>query len=74
MDKAAPAKPPHGSDNATLNPALKQVHDATYGPDQSGTNPMDKVSVQKEEGAAWPMIWAVVTIACVIITIALVFF
>jgi hypothetical protein len=32
---------------------------------------MDTVSVKKDEGAAWPMIWAVVTIVCVLIAIAL---
>lgn len=65
------ARPPHAADGAPLNPALKQVHDASYGPDQSGTDPMASVSVKKNEGTAWPMIWAVTTIVCVIIAIAL---
>lgn len=62
---------PHSADGAPLNPALKKVHDETYGPDQSGTDPMASVSVQKDEGTAWPMIWAVTTIVCVVIAIAL---
>lgn len=65
---------PHPTDAAPLNPALKQVHDSTYGPDQSGTDPMDTVSVQKDEGRSWPMIWAVTTIACVIIALFLIVF
>lgn len=68
-----PSDPPRSGDQAPLNPALKQVHDATYGPQHSGTDPMSTVSIQKEEGAAWPMIWAVVTIACVLIAAALIF-
>ena len=64
-------KTPQDTDNAPLNPALKQERDASYGPDQSGTDPMETVSVKKDEGTAWPMIWAVVTIVCVIIAIVL---
>lgn len=65
------APSPGADGDAPLNPSLKQVHDRTYGPDQSGTDPMETVSVKKDEGAAWPMIWAVVTILCVIIAVAL---
>lgn len=32
---------------------------------------MSSVSVQKDEGTAWPMIWAVTVIVCVVITIVL---
>ena len=71
MTTDPPTRAPHPADNAPLNPALKQVHDATYGPDQSGTDPMDTVSIKKEEGKSWPMIWAVTTIVCVIIAIVL---
>jgi hypothetical protein len=65
---------PQDADSAPLNPALKQTRDATYGPDQSGTDPMSSVSVKKDEGTAWPMIWAVTTIIGVIIAIYLVVF
>lgn len=74
MSTTPPAKPPQDTDSAPLNPALKQAHDDTYGRDQSGTDPMDSVSVQKEEGTAWPMIWAVTTIVCVIIAVMLLIF
>lgn len=71
MNAKRPDRPPHSADDAPLNPALKKVHDETYGPDHSGTDPMASVSVQKDEGTAWPMIWAVTTIVCVVIAIAL---
>lgn len=71
MSTTPPLRPSSAADDAPLNPALKQVRDDTYGPDQEGTDPMDTVSVKKDEGTAWPMIWLVVTIVCVIITLAL---
>ena len=73
MSVTPPDRPPHAADHAPLNPALKQAHDASYGPDQSGTDPMETVSVKKDEGTAWPMIWAVTAIVCVIIAILLIF-
>lgn len=57
--------------NAPLNPALKSEVDPSYGPAFKATDPMGTVSVKKEEGTAWPMIWAVTAIVCVIITILL---
>lgn len=75
MSKASRIKKPAAKlDAAPLNPALKKGLDDTYGPDQSGTDPMATVSVKKDEGTAWPLIWAVVTIACVIIALILLFF
>jgi len=70
----SPARPPQAPDDAPLNPALKQVYDSSYGPGQNGTDPMDThtVSVQKDEGSAWPMIWAVTTIVCDIIAMVLI--
>lgn len=71
MSTTPPVQPSSDTDSAPLNPALKQVHDASYGPDQKGTDPMATVSVKKEEGTFWPMIWLVVTILCILITIFL---
>ena len=69
--KPTPKSSSDATDDAPLNPALKQVHDKTYGPDHSGTDPLATVSVKKDEGRIWPMIWAVVTVLCVIIAIVL---
>jgi len=74
MSTTPPVRPVNAADDAPLNPALKRGVDDTYGADQQGTDPMDTVSVQKDEGTAWPMIWAVTTIVCVIIAVALIFF
>jgi hypothetical protein len=74
MSATPPPRGPHAADDAPLNPALKREHDPSYGPDQSGADPMDTVSVKKDEGAAWPMIWAVTTIVCVIVAIVLIAF
>ena len=62
------------ADAAPLNPALRSGVDTTYGADHQGTDPMHTVSVQKDEGTAWPMIWAITVIVCIIITIALLVF
>lgn len=71
MSRTPRAEPSHEAESAPLNPSLKQVRDESYGPDHEGRDPMDSVSVKKDEGAVWPMIWAVVTILCVLITIVL---
>lgn len=71
MSRTPMTEPSQEAGSAPLNPSLKQVRDDSYGPDQKGRDPMDSVSVKKDEGAAWPMIWAVVTIVCVLITIVL---
>lgn len=58
-----------------LNPALRPERDPEYGENLSGTDPMETVSVKNpDEGRSWPMIWAVVTIVCVIIAVALLVF
>lgn len=69
-----PADPRPSSDTAPLNPAMKQVRDKTYGPDAQGRDPMDTVSVKKDEGKHWPAIWAAATIIGVIIAIILLVF
>jgi len=74
MTTRPPDEPPSRTDTAPLNPAMKQRRDDTYGPDQSGTDPMDTVSVKRDEGSYWPAIWAITTIVCVIIALMLLVF
>jgi hypothetical protein len=74
MSTVPQSKPNLAPDDAPLNPALKQVRDETYGPDQEGSDPMATVSVTKDEGRYWPVIWAAVTIICVIVAIVLIVF
>lgn len=69
-DPSKGAKSP--DQDADLNPDLHIVRDETYGPDQEGHDPMDSVSVKSQkEGRAWPWIWGIVAIACILITIYL---
>lgn len=68
--KGSSSEPAHPE---TLNPDLKQGHDAAYAEDQHGSTPMDTISVKKSGAAVWPVIWAVVTIALVAITLFLIF-
>lgn len=73
MNTRPPADPARESESASLNPSLKRAHDETYGPDQQGTDPLETISVKKDEGTAWPIIWASVTIICVLIALVLIF-
>lgn len=72
MSTTPGTRPPQESDNAQLNPSLKRVHDSSYGADQKGRDPMESISLKKNEGAAWPAIWATITILCVLIAIFLI--
>ncbi|MBN9037611.1 MAG: hypothetical protein WBA88_21230 [Pseudaminobacter sp.] len=74
MSTVPPPRPSSTPDASPLNPAMKQVHDATYGADHQGTDPMESVSLKKDEGAYWPVIWAAATIVCVIVAIVLIVF
>ena len=61
------------TDEGTLNPALKKRTDTTHDTTVSSRPPSETASVQREEGRAWPMIWLVAAIVCVLIVIYLVF-
>jgi hypothetical protein len=65
-----PGPPPR--QGAELNPALKKRIEETHDTSKSSLAPVATASVQREEGKAWPMIWLVVTIVCVLIAIYLV--
>ena len=73
IDKSS-TKPPQDSKDVPLNPSLTREIDKTYTSDQDGSDPMETVSVQKDEGAIWPMIWAVATIASIIIALVMFLF
>ncbi|MBY0329258.1 MAG: hypothetical protein K2X49_01135 [Acetobacteraceae bacterium] len=46
----------------SLNPALRNRTDDTYDTTVSSAAPADTASVQRQEGRAWPIIWALVTL------------
>jgi hypothetical protein len=61
---------PPGTGERPLNPALHREIDASHGTEFQGTDPMKTVSVKDpDEGRSWPMIWAIVTILCVVIAV-----
>ena len=65
--------PPQDSEPEGLNPDLKRGHDASYAENQHGSTPLDTISVTRQGPAVWPVIWAVVTLALVVITLFLLF-
>lgn len=57
-----------------LNPALRQRTEDAHDTRHRTPPPAESASVQREEGRSWPIVWAVVTIAGVILGIWLIFF
>ncbi len=55
----------------SLNPTLKQRRETTHDTQRPSPAPIDTASVQREEGRAWPTIWLVVTVLCVVIAVYL---
>lgn len=69
----APAEPPiDPHPRQTLNPALKQEKDTTHDLERT-RGPLESTEARENEGEGWPIVWAVVTIVCVVITLYLFF-
>lgn len=62
-------QPPDRGSPPGLNPDLKRSVDESYTDSQHGSDPMASVSVKKSGPAVWPVIWAVVVIAMLILTV-----
>lgn len=58
---------------SNLNPALRSRTDETHDTTVSSEAPADTASVQRQEGRAWPIIWAVVTLVGVALTVWILF-
>ena len=56
---------------ARLNPALKSTTETVYDTKHPSPPPIDTASAQEGEGEGWPVVWLVVTIACVLLAIFL---
>ncbi len=69
---ADPTKHRDSSDG--LNPSLSQRRETVHDTEHSTPAPADSASVQRVEGKAWPAIWLIVFIVCVLIGIYLIFF
>lgn len=65
------ARPEGPAGEAPLNPAMKQTRDKTYDPKLEGSDPLESVSVKKDEGRHWPTIWAAAAVIGVIVVIIL---
>jgi hypothetical protein len=66
-DKTPPRDP-------SLNPALRERREEAYDTTHPTPPPADSASVQREEGVAWPAIWAIVTLVCVAVAVYIIFF
>lgn len=58
-------------EQAPLNPALKSTTETVYDTRHPSPPPIDTTSAREGEGEGWPIVWLVVTIACVLIAIYL---
>lgn len=68
---AEPTKRPDSSHD--LNPSLSKRRETTYDTEHSTPAPAESASVKREEGKAWPAIWLIVMIVCVLIGVYLIF-
>lgn len=51
-----------------LNPALKRETDTSHNLETSPA-PIDTTEAKEGQGEVWPIIWAVVTVVCVVLAI-----
>ncbi len=59
------------TEDAPLNPALKSRRDDVYDTETPTPAPIDTASAKEGEGEGWPIIWLIVTLACVAVLIYL---
>jgi hypothetical protein len=56
-----------------LNPVLRSRTNTSRDTETPMLPPADSASVQRQEGRAWPIVWLIVVLACVIIALGLIF-
>ena len=52
-----------------INPDLRRSVDPAYSENQHGSDPMATVSVRRQGPAVWPVIWAVVVVAMLVLAL-----
>ena len=57
--------PPDPAPESPLNPALKARTETVYDTKSTTPAPFDTASAKEGEGEGWPIVWLVVTLACV---------
>lgn len=60
-----PIEPPR---ERALNPALKRETDTTHDLEPSPA-PIDTTEAKEGQGEGWPIVWAVVTVVCVVLAL-----
>ena len=65
-DRNAPA-------DAPLNPALRRTTETVYDTERTTPAPVETASAKEGEGEGWPIIWLVIVVACVAISLYLLF-
>ena len=60
---------PDGPRDPSLNPALKSQTETAYETKVSTPAPIDTASAKENEGEGWPVIWLVVTVACILLAV-----
>lgn len=65
---------PEAGKDRNLNPKLTAVENTSRDTDRRTPPPAESASVQREEGRAWPVVWAVAALVCALIAIYLLFF
>ncbi|CTQ34351.1 hypothetical protein [Jannaschia rubra] len=55
------------TERSGLNPKLKSVENTSRDTETSTRPPAESASVQHDDSRAWPIIWIVVTVICVLV-------
>lgn len=55
--------------DAPLNPALKSRTETVYDTKNTTPAPFDSASAKEGEGEGWPVVWAVVTLICIVLAV-----
>lgn len=56
-------------EEAPLNPALESRTDTTYDTETSTPAPLETTGAREGQGERWPVVWLVVTVACVALAV-----
>jgi hypothetical protein len=58
---------------APLNPALKSSRETVYDTRHPTPPPIETASSREGEGEGWPIVWLIVTLACIVLGLYLLF-
>lgn len=58
-------------EQAPLNPALKSTTETTYDTENVTPAPLETTNAEEGQGEGWPIVWVIVTLACIALAIYL---